>query len=1127
MSPPWRFCRPRPSQFEDVPTSAESGSVGIGSSLLGRVLKAALLVGVWSVAPAFADNLSISPGSLNFSAQLGASPPATQSVQVSSGGGGVSYSVTVATSSGGNWLSYSPSNYSTPATVYVNVNPAVVTAAGTYNGTLTITATGLSGSPAVIPVTFTVTGNALSITPGSLSFSAQLGSSPPATQSLQVTSGGGGVSYSVAVATSSGGNWLSYSPSNYSTPATVYVNVNPVVPAAGTYNGTVTITAAGLSGSPAVIPVTFTVTGNTLVVSPAFATSALPNGVVNVPYVGATLTATGGTLPYTWAATGLPSGMTLGSSGVLSGTPAAAGTFTPMFTVTDSSSPRQTAQAAIDLTISALSITSLSPTTATAGGPAFTLTVNGMGFVTGSIVQWNGTPLTTTYVSATQLTATVAASLIASSGTATITVINPGGATSSGVSYPIGLSTITSLSPTTAATGGPGFTLTVNGSGFVSGSTVQWNGTGLTTTYISATQLTATVPASLIASAGAASISVVNPNSTISNVVTFTITALSITSLSPNTTTAGGAAFVLGVNGTGFLSGSTVQWNGTALTTAFVSSTQLTASVTGILIASAGTANVTVINPGGAASAPVPFTITATLTLSSLSPNSAAAGGSALTLTAVGSGFVSGSILQWNGNALATAFVSATQLTASMPASLTASMGTASVRVVNPDGTVSNELPFTIGTSLRISSSILPGGVVGTAYSQTLSATAGAPPYGNWILNAGSLPPGLTLNATSGLISGVPSSATGSPFSFNVIVKDSTGASSPPQSLSIAVSQPSGLTIITPSPLPPGTVGGAYTAAFAATSGANPYKSWEITAGSIPPGTSLSTLGSLTALLSGTPTAAGAYSFTVQVTDNAGTTATKRFDLTITPAGTISVSASGIVNSASYVGGGVAPGEIVVIFGSGMGPSQLVGLQLDSNGAVARTLAGVQVLFDNVPASLIYVQASQISAIVPYEVAGKSSTQVQVIYQGQSSAVLTVPVVSAQPGLFTSDSSGSGAGAILNQDGTINSSSNPAAVGSYVSVYCTGEGQTNPAGVDGTLDAWPPPQSVQKVTATVGGMGTPVAYAGGSPGSVAGFLQVNLQVPITLPSGSAFVVLNIGGATSQTGVTIAVQGSGR
>jgi uncharacterized protein (TIGR03437 family) len=215
---------------------------------------------------------------------------------------------------------------------------------------------------------------------------------------------------------------------------------------------------------------------------------------------------------------------------------------------------------------------------------------------------------------------------------------------------------------------------------------------------------------------------------------------------------------------------------------------------------------------------------------------------------------------------------------------------------------------------------------------------------------------------------------------------------------------------------------------------------------------------------------------------------------------------------------------VVTIFGSGLGPSTPAGLQLDANGNVATSLGGVQILFGSVLAPLIYVQASQASAVVPYEVAGQTATQIQVLYQGQNSNLYTVPVVAAAPGIFTLNYSGSGPGTVLNQDGTVNSANNPAAVGSLVSVFATGEGQTKPGGVDGVLDGSPAPQPAQVVTATIGGVNATVKSAGGVTGAVAGILEVVLQVPATLASGSvAPVVLNIGGATSQTGVTLAIK----
>jgi uncharacterized protein (TIGR03437 family) len=238
----------------------------------------------------------------------------------------------------------------------------------------------------------------------------------------------------------------------------------------------------------------------------------------------------------------------------------------------------------------------------------------------------------------------------------------------------------------------------------------------------------------------------------------------------------------------------------------------------------------------------------------------------------------------------------------------------------------------------------------------------------------------------------------------------------------------------------------------------------------------------------------------------------------------VSISANGVVNAAGYAGGSVSPGEIVAIFGSGLGPSTLVGLQLDSKGYVSTSLATTQVLFDGVAAPLIYTWAGQVSAVVPYAVSGKTSTQVQVSYQGQNSNVVAMPVTNAVPGIFTTDASGVGQGAILNQNGTVNSAANPAAMGSYVSVYATGEGQTRPGGTDGKPADAPAPVPIATVTATVGGLNAQVQYAGGSPGLLAGLLQVNVLVPQKIATGpSVPIVLTIGGQPTQTSVTLSIR----
>lgn len=262
-----------------------------------------------------------------------------------------------------------------------------------------------------------------------------------------------------------------------------------------------------------------------------------------------------------------------------------------------------------------------------------------------------------------------------------------------------------------------------------------------------------------------------------------------LTSLSPNGATAGGPAFTLTVNGSGFVSGATVQWNGSPLSTSFVNGTQLTAEVPGSQIANAGSASVTVVNPGSPASSALPFSINPVTVggpvITSLSPSAAIAGGSTFNLTVLGSNFLSsggiftaGPTVQWNGSPLVTTFVNGAQLTATVPGTLIASVGSASITVQNPGGGVSNTVNFTIAaTSSPVTITtppILPLGAVGTFYSQSLSAVGGIPPY-SWSLVSGALPSGLS-PSSSGQISGNPTSVGTLGFTMKVVDAVSSSA---------------------------------------------------------------------------------------------------------------------------------------------------------------------------------------------------------------------------------------------------------------------------------------------------------------------------------------------------------------
>ncbi|HKW99611.1 MAG TPA: hypothetical protein VJN43_17860 [Bryobacteraceae bacterium] len=236
------------------------------------------------------------------------------------------------------------------------------------------------------------------------------------------------------------------------------------------------------------------------------------------------------------------------------------------------------------------------------------------------------------------------------------------------------------------------------------------------------------------------------------------------------------------------------------------------------------------------------------------------------------------------------------------------------------------------------------------------------------------------------------------------------------------------------------------------------------------------------------------------------------------------VADGGVVNAASYSAAGVSPGEIVTIFGSLLGSQIPSTLELDADNLLANELSGTRVLFDGTPAPLIYAFNKQVSGIVPYTVAGKSTTRLTVEYQGFPSADMALPVLPSAPGVFTLDASGRGPGAILNQDYSVNTPEMPAARGSIVMIYATGEGETNPPGVDGRINGADLPKPKLEVTVAIGNVRAEVLYAGAATGQVAGLLQVNVRVPESAPAGPAVpVVVTIGGATSQAGVTMGIR----
>ena len=175
---------------------------------------------------------------------------------------------------------------------------------------------------------------------------------------------------------------------------------------------------------------------------------------------------------------------------------------------------------------------------------------------------------------------------------------------------------------------------------------------------------------------------------------------------------------------------------------------------------------------------------------------------------------------------------------------------------------------------------------------------------------------------------------------------------------------------------------------------------------------------------------------------------------------------------------------------------------------------------------MIAVSASEIRIVAPYELVGSSEAEVIVDAQGQSSMPVVATVAESVPGLFTADQSGRGVVAAINEDGSAHSEGNPAARGSRLSLFGTGEGQTNPAGVNGRIanpSDGPMPVPILPVTVRIGGLECEILYAGGEAGQVAGLFRVDVRIPGGLErSGLWPVVLQVGGSVSQEEVFVTV-----
>jgi uncharacterized protein (TIGR03437 family) len=416
--------------------------------------------------------------------------------------------------------------------------------------------------------------------------------------------------------------------------------------------------------------------------------------------------------------------------------------------------------------------------------------------------------------------------------------------------------------------------------------------------------------------------------------------------------------------------------------------------------------------------------------------------------------------------------------------------------------TVTDARASTASASLNISvagptlaTQSLPHAQIGASYSQTLKATGGTPAFG-WSVSSGSLPSGLALDAAAGSIGGVPTTA--GPFSFTARVADSFSSFSV-ASLSIVV-DPAQLSLSVPSSRG-GNVGEPYQFTVSAKGGVAPYQ-FTLDSGTLPDGITLLSSGDL----SGIPTRTGTWNFTIRATDGSRQTAIAT--ITIQVSGPVPHLSNGsLVNAASFADG-LAPGEYFSIFGTNLATVSDSARSLP----LPLSLGNVTIQWNGAPLPLLAVSPGQINAQIPFT-AVPGTAQLKVNSNGVESATVSARVQTAGPGLFQLSP---GLLLAINQDGTLNSVSNPVAPGSVVLFYATGCG---PYDVPLATGDGVPVDRLYRLalpnSLVIGGAAAELLFVGAAPALGSGLAQINAKVP-PVPAGEWPVTLTVAGLSSNS-----------
>jgi uncharacterized protein (TIGR03437 family) len=1137
------------------PTGLASGTYTTSLSVFGGANNV-------SVAISFTvSTIGVNPSTISFGGYTAGSTsvPAAQSITLS--GASTAFTAVATTTSGGNWLQVTPTAGTSPGAVTAVLNSAIVPgmAVGTYQGKITITPSGgTTNIPVEIPVTFTIaSAPVITVTPTPLQFNVQIGGTNNLTSQTFTIAVAPPAQLSYGFTASvdpnpAGKNWILINPPAGSTNATtgiatVTISVDTAGLPANTYNGKITLITPGGSPTQQDIPVRLVISNSPLLNIPTAALNFTAQlGAATPPAQTVNVTATSGTLAYTVSASAGASWLTVSPTSGTTAAPfsvsvnpsgLAPGTYTATLTVTGTISGSGSQQIPVTLKVSndPLIVTNLSSLSfpfqigqSTPAGQLLKITSS-----TGATLNYQIVPTQTNCTTANWLVVNgnTGANVNGSTDASLVVSVNPAGL------------------PAGTCTGNLAVTATVASSG------------------VTAVNSPVNIPVSLYVSNTA--LIVLTPNAPPVFNVALGAQApapqnISIGSTSPtdalnynasfSTTTGGSWLFV------GPLSGSTGSNN------------VLTISVIPTLLSAgtySGTITVTATSVSGAAvtnspvTIPVVLNVTAgSITLSATTLNyTYTLGGSSPAAQTVTIGS-SAAALTYSAVAASTgSWLTVTPANGNTSSSGTISIGIDGTKLTAPgtySGTITVTAPGAGNSPATINVTVTVGGGALVAPTTTLTftqvtggpvpaaqsiAVTGSPGSLNFTTSTSAGTPWLTVSPPAGttpgsvLVSATAGSmpvgqyngsviitspgASGSPITvpvvFNVVGSQSITAN--PTSLTftynIGQTAPAAQSLVVNS-----TGTGAAISAQVQYTGTGNGGWLQVT----PPTSTAPT--TLTVTASPGSLSAGTYNATINITSTSALNALN-VPVTLTVNQIPKPVITAIGNAASYSTGGVSPGENIVIFGTGIGPAAVVSGSVTNN-VWSTTTGNTRVLFDGVAAPVIYSSATQTSVMVPYGVNGRTTTSIVVEYSGVQSNPISFNVVPAAPGIYTLNQQGNGPGAILNQNGvTVNGSASPAPRGNVVSVYMTGEGQTNPPGVDGAiipavLSALKNP--VLKVTATIGGIDAPVQYAGSAAGLISGVMQVNVMIPANAPVGGQVpIVITVGSAATQAGVTIAVQ----